>query len=44
VLSVMQTDIISYAANLTSYIRHEFAGEPTTNAHPTVAFWRDLTT
>ncbi|MEU8236487.1 hypothetical protein AB0C12_43440 [Actinoplanes sp. NPDC048967] len=42
VLSVMQTDIISYGADLTTYIRHEFGGEPLQAGRPTVAFWRDL--
>jgi hypothetical protein len=42
VLSVMQTDIISYGANLPAYIRHEFGGEPLEAGRPTVAFWRDL--
>ncbi|GAA3346488.1 hypothetical protein GCM10020358_57680 [Amorphoplanes nipponensis] len=42
VLSVMQTDIISYGADLRSYVRHEFGGEPLTPGRPTVAFWRDL--
>ncbi|GAA1069000.1 hypothetical protein GCM10009665_75300 [Kitasatospora nipponensis] len=44
VLSVYQTDIISYGADLTDYIHHEFTGRqgdlnPT---HSTVAFWSDL--
>jgi hypothetical protein len=42
VLSVMQTDIISYGANLTAYVRHEFGGEPLQPGRPTVSFWRDL--
>ncbi len=42
VLSVMQTDIIGYGANLAAYLRHEFGGEPLQAARPTVAFWRDL--
>ncbi|MFI7546636.1 hypothetical protein [Actinoplanes sp. NPDC049599] len=42
VLSVMQTDIIGYGADLAAYLRHEFGGEPLRTARPTVAFWRDL--
>ena len=42
VLSVMQTDIIGYGADLTAYIRHEFGGEPLKPGRPTVTFWRDL--
>ena len=42
VLSVMQTDIITYGTDLTSYLRHEFDGAPLGQARPTVAFWRDL--
>jgi len=42
VLSVMQTDIISYGADLTAYVRHEFGGEPLEPGRPTVTFWRDL--
>ncbi|GAA3914576.1 hypothetical protein [Actinoplanes auranticolor] len=42
VLSVMQTDITSYGADLTTYIRHEFGDEPLNAGRPTVAFWRDL--
>jgi hypothetical protein len=42
VLSVMQTDIIVYGADLNSYLRHEFGGQPRRTARPTVAFWRDL--
>ncbi|WP_233625125.1 hypothetical protein [Actinoplanes sp. ATCC 53533] len=42
VLSVMQTDIISYGADLTAYLRHEFGGEPLKPGRATVTFWRDL--
>jgi hypothetical protein len=42
VLSVMQTDIIVYGADLAAYLRHEFGGEPLRTGRPTVAFWRDL--
>ena len=42
VLSVMQTDIISYGADLRSFVRHEFGGAPLAAGRPTVAFWRDL--
>jgi hypothetical protein len=42
VLSVMQTDIISYGANLTAYLAAEFGGKPIDPGRPTVAFWRDL--
>jgi hypothetical protein len=45
VLSVMQTDIVVYGADLKAYLRHEFEGlhEPDPTARPTVAFWKDLT-
>ncbi|MGW4894738.1 hypothetical protein ACWEQL_21080 [Kitasatospora sp. NPDC004240] len=41
VLSVYQTDIIYYGADLTDYIRHEFAGLPAQldDARATVPFW-----
>jgi hypothetical protein len=42
VLSVMQTDIIVYGADLGAYLRHEFGGRPLQYGRPTVAFWRDL--
>ena len=42
VLSVMQTDILGYGADLAAYIRHEFGGEPLKPGRPTVTFWRDL--
>jgi hypothetical protein len=42
VLSVMQTDIITYGADLTAYLRHELDGVPLAQARPTVAFWKDL--
>ena len=42
VLSVMQTDILGYGADLTAYIRHEFGGEPLKPGRSTVTFWRDL--
>jgi len=44
VLSVMQTDVITYGADLADYLRREFEGgaaEPV-RARPTVAFWSDL--
>ncbi|GID94208.1 hypothetical protein ACFQFC_31960 [Amorphoplanes digitatis] len=42
VLSVMQTDIISYGANLTAYLGAEFGGVPAEPGRASVAFWRDL--
>ncbi|MFE6499941.1 hypothetical protein [Kitasatospora sp. NPDC057738] len=41
VLSVHQTDIIFYGADLTDYLRHEFAGLPgqLDSARATVPFW-----
>lgn len=46
VLSIHQTDIISYGADLPTYLRHEFAGmahaEAVRGASPTVPFWSDL--
>ncbi|WP_041843087.1 hypothetical protein [Actinoplanes friuliensis] len=42
VLSVMQTDIISYGANLATYFQAEFGGKPIEPGRPTVTFWRDL--
>jgi hypothetical protein len=42
VLSVMQTDIVSYGAGLGAYVRHEFGGETLAPGRATVAFWRDL--
>jgi hypothetical protein len=42
VLSVMQTDIIVFGADLNTYLSHEFGGEPLRTARPTVTFWRDL--
>ncbi|GAA2476472.1 hypothetical protein [Winogradskya humida] len=44
VLSVMQTDVIVYGADLKAYLRREFEGlrEQQTGGRPTVAFWKDL--
>ncbi|HKD97900.1 MAG TPA: hypothetical protein VKB69_09905, partial [Micromonosporaceae bacterium] len=45
VLSVHQSDVICYGADLPDYIRHEFGnlvGSPVLDAHVTVPFWRDL--
>ncbi|MDH6132014.1 hypothetical protein P3T37_001399 [Kitasatospora sp. MAA4] len=44
VLSVHQTDIIYYGADLTDYIRHEFLGRRAEldSAHSTVDFWTYL--
>jgi hypothetical protein len=42
VLSVMKTDIVSYGADLETYIRHEFGRETLAPGRATVAFWRDL--
>jgi hypothetical protein len=42
VLSVMQTDIVVYGADLQAYLHHEFDGGPLQPGRPTVAFWRDL--
>jgi len=43
VLSVMQTDIISYGADLLSFVRREFGGDASAGAaRVTVAFWRDV--
>jgi hypothetical protein len=44
VLSVMQTDIIVYGADLADYIQREFAGQPgfSGQVEATVEFWRDL--
>nr|BFE69001.1 hypothetical protein GCM10020092_023020 [Actinoplanes digitatis] len=38
----MQTDIISYGANLTAYLGAEFGGVPAEPGRASVAFWRDL--
>jgi len=48
VLSVWQTDIICYGADLSDYIDHEFGAPSRTLADParspraTVEFWRDF--
>jgi cell wall assembly regulator SMI1 len=44
VLSVWQTDIIIYGADLASYLRHEFGGEPLKldGVRATAAFWKDV--
>ncbi|MFE5331176.1 hypothetical protein ACFRCG_32785 [Embleya sp. NPDC056575] len=42
VLSMMQTDIVVYGANLTDYLTAEFLGGGIEYAEPTVPFWRDL--
>ncbi|UQU66600.1 hypothetical protein COUCH_10180 [Couchioplanes caeruleus] len=45
VLSVMQTDVVAYGADLDDYLRREFGGGeagPVQGARPTVAFWKDL--
>ncbi|MER8185590.1 hypothetical protein [Kitasatospora sp. NPDC094015] len=41
VLSVQQTDVIVYGADLADYVRHEFAGRPAEldRAEVTVGFW-----
>ncbi|MGC0417548.1 hypothetical protein [Embleya sp. AB8] len=42
VLSMMQTDIVVYGADLTNYLAAEFDGGPIEYAPVTVPFWRDL--
>lgn len=42
VLSMMQTDIVVYGANLANYIAAEFAGGSIEHAPATVPFWGDL--
>ncbi|MFI6977863.1 hypothetical protein ACIBSV_04640 [Embleya sp. NPDC050154] len=42
VLSMMQTDIVVYGANLANYLAAEFAGGTIEQAPVTVPFWRDL--
>jgi hypothetical protein len=43
VLSVMQTDIITYGADLVGYVRREFGRDESADpGHATIPFWRDL--
>ncbi|OPC80343.1 hypothetical protein B4N89_04730 [Embleya scabrispora] len=42
VLSMMQTDIVVYGANLTNYLTAEFLDGSIEYTVPTVPFWRDL--
>jgi hypothetical protein len=42
VLSMWQTDVIVYGADLADYVEHEQAGRPVGDAAVSVEFWRDL--
>ena len=42
VLSVVQTDVVHYGANLADYVEHEFARRPAAPPRARVPFWSDL--